>query len=74
MMNEKTANCLAKLTDADTRIRAAKVGGAVGAVLGAVIGAATGKERWDEVSVGRARIGLKPSLHAGTTFSLSIGF
>ena len=73
-LNERTANCLAKLADADTRIRAATVGGVVGAVLGAVIGAATRKERWDEISVGLARIGLKPSRHAGTVFSLSISY
>ena len=66
--------CLGRYTDGDTRIRAAKVGGAIGAALGALIGAATGKERWDEVSVGRARIGLKPSRHPGTALSMSISF
>ncbi len=68
------ASCLARYTDGAARIRDATVGGAVGAALGALIGAATGKERWDEISVGRARIGLKPFRGAGTAFSLSIGF
>ena len=66
--------CLGRYTDGDARIRAATLGGAVGAALGALIGAATGKERWDEVSVGRARIGLKPSRHPGTALSMSISF
>ena len=67
-------NCLTRYTDGDARIRAATVGGAIGAALGALIGAATGKERWDEVAVGRARIGLKPSRHRGTVVSMSISF
>ena len=68
------ANCLALYADGDARIRAATVGGAVGVALGALIGAATGKERWDEVSVGRARFRLKPSPGAEAAFSLSIDF
>ncbi len=68
------ASCLARYADGDARIRAATVGGAIGAALGVLIGAATGKERWDQVSVGRVRFGLKPSRHAGAAFSLSIGF
>ena len=68
------AGCLSRYADGDARIRAATVGGAVGAALGALIGAAIGKERWDEISMGRARIELKPSRHAGTAFSMSISF
>ena len=75
--SQRTTNlvgCLGRYADGDTRIRAATVGGAIGAAIGALIGAATGKERWDEVSVGRTRIGLKPSRHPGTVFSMSITF